>query len=162
MIPPWPATVNRLPAHPEFPFPAVDIPACGGIIPPCGAVCVPFWNAIYIENTISRIPSQKMFPISKKNLQRRNRGEILRKISYREELTWTASAEQKKPRPQSKKAASAEQKRKNAALFPARHLTQQIQFFHQITKYFAMNKTVSAYMRGVTSLPLPMNTCRNV
>jgi hypothetical protein len=47
MIPPWPATVNRLPAHPEFPFPAVDIPACGGIIPPCGAVCVPFWNAIY-------------------------------------------------------------------------------------------------------------------
>ena len=48
MIPPWPATVNRLPAHHEFPFPAVDIPACGGIIPPCGAVCVPFWNAIYI------------------------------------------------------------------------------------------------------------------
>jgi hypothetical protein len=48
MIPPWPATVNRLPAHPEFPFPAVDIPACGGIIPPCGAVCVPFWNAIYM------------------------------------------------------------------------------------------------------------------
>ena len=47
MIPPWPATVNRLPAHHEFPFPAVDIPACGGIIPPCGAVCVPFWNAIY-------------------------------------------------------------------------------------------------------------------
>jgi len=49
MIPPWPATVNRLPAHHEFPFPAVDIPACGGIIPPCGAVCVPFWNAIYIQ-----------------------------------------------------------------------------------------------------------------
>ena len=49
MIPPWPATVNRLPAHPEFPFLAVDIPACGGIIPPCGAVCVPFWNAIYTK-----------------------------------------------------------------------------------------------------------------
>ena len=47
MIPPWSATVNRLPAHQGFPFPAVYIPACGGTIPPCGAVCVPFWNAIY-------------------------------------------------------------------------------------------------------------------
>jgi len=47
MISPWLTTVNRLPAHQGFPFLAVCVPACGGTFPPCGAVCVPFWNAIY-------------------------------------------------------------------------------------------------------------------
>ena len=46
-IPPWLTAVNRLPAHQGILFPAVYIPACGGTVPPCRAVCVPFWNAIY-------------------------------------------------------------------------------------------------------------------
>ena len=80
MIPPWSATVNRLPAHQGFPFPAVYIPACGGTIPPCGAVCVPFWNAIYsdyritVTNVYNNFPWPNPTPEQKEKIEKTAKG----------------------------------------------------------------------------------------